>query len=148
MAEHLYAHEFAFWSAHLLLLNLSVDFCHLVHVEFACEHHHVGKLCIELQCLYVADVELCGEVYLYAHLSTIGHHCHVAGYDRRHVGFVCCVDDLAHGVEVFAVDYGVDGEVALHAVVVAGGCYLFQVVDGEVVGRVGAHVELSYAEVH
>ena len=147
MAEHLYAHQLALGAAHLLLLDLAVDLCHLVHVELACQHHDIGKLCIKLQGLYVADVELCGEMHLHAHLSAVGHHRHVAGNDRRHLGLMGGIDDLSHGLKVFAVDYGVDGEIALHAVLVAGGGNLLEVVDGEMVCRVGAHVELPNAEI-
>ena len=147
MTEHLYAHQLALGTAHLLLLDLAVDLCHLVHVELACQHHDIGKLCIKFQGLYVADVELCGEMHLHAYLSAVGHHRHVAGNDRRHLGLMGGVDDLSHGLKVLAVDYGVDGEVALHAVLVAGGGNLLEVIDGEMVCRVGAHVELPNAEI-
>ena len=53
-----------------------------------------------------------------------------------------------HGVDVLTIDYCVDGEVGLYAVLRADGGYLPEVVDGEMVGRMGAHVELPNAEVY
>ena len=69
---------------------------------------------------------------------------HIDGF---RFGLMGGIDDLSHGLKVLAVDYGVDGEVALHAVLVAGGGNLLEVVDGEMVCRVGAHVELPNAEI-
>ena len=64
MTEHLYAYQLAVGSANVLLLNLLEDISHLVHVQLTCQHHHVGKLSIELQSLSVADVELCRQMNL------------------------------------------------------------------------------------
>jgi len=108
----------------------------LVHVEFTGQHAHVGKPGIELQGLYIGDIELGGEVHLHAHLTAIGHYGHVGGNDGRHAGLLGGIYDLPHGVEVLVVDNGVDGEIALDAVLVAGLGNLVQVVDIKVVGTV------------
>ena len=65
----------------MLLLNLTMDFCHLLHLQFASQHHHIGKLGIETQGLDVGDVELRGEVHFETNLSAIGHDRHVGGND-------------------------------------------------------------------
>ena len=148
MAEHLYAHLFAFRSAYVLFLYLAVYLSHLVHVEFACQDNHVGELGVELQRLYIAYVELCGEVHLHAFLVAVGHHGHVAGYHCGDVRLVCGVDYLVHCVDVLAVDYRVHREITLYAVLGTGGGNLVQVVDGEVVCRVRSHVELFHAEIN
>ena len=64
-------------------------------------------------------------------VAAILHDSHVAGNDGGDIGLACGIDDLAHVVEVFLIDNGVDGEVALHAVRLTGLCNLAQVVDGE-----------------
>ena len=55
---------------------------------------------------------------------------------------------VVHGLYVLAINDGVDGEIGLDAVFVARGCYLTQVVNGEVIGRMGTHVKLSYSKIH
>ena len=77
MAEHLYTHQLPARSAYVLLFYLAVYLCHLLHVQLACQHYHIGKLGIELQCLYVRDVQLSRQVYLHAPLTAVGHHGHV-----------------------------------------------------------------------
>ena len=53
MTEHLDTDLLARGAADKLCLNLTVDLSHLVHVQFACQHHDVCKLGIEPQCLDV-----------------------------------------------------------------------------------------------
>ena len=77
VAEHLDAYELALGSADVLLLYLAIDGCHLVHIEFAGKHHDIGKLGIEAQRLNVGDIELGGEMHLYADAVAIGHHRHI-----------------------------------------------------------------------
>ena len=57
------------------------------------------------------------------------------------------VADASHEFQVLVVDDGIDGKVALHAVRVAGGGNLLQVVHGEGVGGVCPHVKVLDAEV-
>ena len=81
VTEHLDAHGLSAGAADMFLLDVAVDVGHLLHAQLACQHHHVGKLCVELQCLDVRYVELCGEVHLHAHLPAVLHHGNVAGDD-------------------------------------------------------------------
>jgi hypothetical protein len=58
MAEHLYAYLIAAWTADVLLFNLTENLGHLIHIKLASQHHNIGKLGVELQGLYIRDVEL------------------------------------------------------------------------------------------
>ena len=65
----------------MLLLHLTVDVGHLVHVQLAGQHDDVGKLGVELQRFDVRDVQLCRQVYLLSHLAAVLHDGHVRGDD-------------------------------------------------------------------
>ena len=66
MAEHFDTDQFAFRTAYVLLLYVTIDAGHLVHIQLACQDDNVGVLGIELQRLGVGYIELGREVYLYA----------------------------------------------------------------------------------
>ena len=136
MAEHLDAHQLTAGTADVLLLYLAVDVGHLFHLQLTCQHHHVGKLRIELQRLDVRDVQLRGEVYLHAHLAAVGHHGNVTGNDGRNLRLYGSIHYLVHRLDVLTIDNGIYREVCLHTCLVTGSGNLAQVVDSEVVGRV------------
>jgi hypothetical protein len=46
-------------------------------------------------------------------------------------GLLGCIDNLVHQGDILAIDDSVDGEVALDAMLIAGGGYLAKVVDSE-----------------
>ena len=46
----------------MLALDGLMDVLHLFQRQLACQHHHVGKLCIEAQRRRVRDVHLGGKV--------------------------------------------------------------------------------------
>ena len=147
VAEHLDAHLLSAGTADVLFHYLAIDVGHLVDIQFAGQYNHVGKLRIEAQRLDIGDVQLCRQVNLLPHSVTIGHHRHVAGDDGRDA---CClggIDNLVHQFDVLTIDDGVHREVRLDAVLVAGGCNLFQVVNGERRGGVGSHVQFLDAEI-
>ena len=133
---------------YLLLDNLPVYLGHLVHVELAGQHHHIGKLGIEPERLDVADVELGGEMHLLPHTAAVGHHGHIGGDDGGDAGLVGGIHDGVHGSDVLTIDDGVHGEVGLDVVATACLSDEPQVVDGEGVGRVGTHIELADTEVY
>ena len=147
MTEHLNAHQLSVGSADVLLLYLLEDISHLVHVQLTCQHHHVGKLGVELQRLGIADVELCRQMNLLSDFTTVRHDSHVRRNDSRNLSLLGSIDYLAHQLYVLVVDDGVDGQIALHAVLGTDGSNVVQVVDGEMIGRVRAHVELLHSEV-
>ena len=119
----------------MLFLNLTVDLFHLLDIQFACQHHHVGKLGIEFQCLDVGDVELGGKVNFNVLLAAIGHDSYVGGNHSSDVRLFSCIDNLSHRFQVFPVDDGIDGEIGLNVFLTTRCGNLFQVVDGEMIGR-------------
>ena len=147
VAEHLDAHQLSAGAADVFVDDVAVDFLHLFQVELACQDDDVGEAGVEAQGLDIGDVELRGEVDFLSDAVAVVHDGDVGGDDGRDARLACGVADVAHEGDVFVVDDGVDGEVALHAVRVAGGGYLAQVVDGERAGRAGTHVEVLDAEV-
>ena len=118
----------------MFFLNGLEDVGYLVEVQFACQYYHVGKLGKEAQRLYIGDVQLCGEVYLYPDAAGIGHGGDVAGDDGRDTGRPSRVDDRPHIGNVVVVDDGVYRQVTFHAVFLADGGNLAQIVEREVVG--------------
>ena len=136
MTEHFNAHQLSVGSADVLLLYLLEDISHLVHVQLACQHHHVGKLSIELQSLSVADVELCRQMNLLSDFTTVRHDSHVRRNDSRNLSLLGSIDYLVHQLHILVVDDGVDGQIALHAVLGTDSSDVVQVVYGEMVGRV------------
>lgn len=86
-------------------------------------------------------------MHLHAFLAAVGHHRHVGGDDGRHTGFDGCIDDGVHRLHILVVDDGVDREIGLDVMRPACGDDVVEVVEIEVVGGVGAHVELSHTEV-
>ena len=148
MAEHLDADALAPRAADILLVDLTVDLGHLLQAQLARQHHHVGKLGVELQRLNVGDVELGRQMHLQPDAVAIGHHRHVAGDDSADVGLLGGIANLAHGSQVLTIDDGIHREIRLDAVLLARQRNDLQVVDGEVIGRVRPHVQLSDAEIH
>ena len=132
----------------MLSLHLTPDLGHLLHVEFTRQDHDIGKLRIEAQGLDVRDVQLCGEVYLLSHPVAIGHHSYVAGNHSRDTSLFGGIDDLAHQWDVLAIDNRVHRQIALDAMLIAGGGDLLQVVDGERGSGMRPHVQFLNTEVN
>ena len=135
MTEHFDADLLTRRTTDVLFLNLPIDVGHLVEVEFASQDHHIGKLGIELKGLDVRDVQLGGEVNLHATLAAIGHDGNVAGNDSRDMCLDGSIDNLVHQCDILAIDNGVDGEVALHPMLLASSSNLAQIVNREMIGR-------------
>ena len=136
MAEHLDAYQFALRSADMLLFYLAIDFCHLFHLQFSSQHHYIGKLSVELQGLYIRDVELCREVYLHAHLATVGHYGYITSDNCRNLCFDSSIYYLVHGLNVLTIDNGIYSEIGFYASLVTGGGNIAQVVNRKVIGGV------------
>ena len=148
VTEHLDAHEFTFRSAYVLLHNLTVYLCHLLHIQLARQDHHIGKLGIELQSLHIADIELRRQMHLHPNAAAIRHHCHIAGYHRAYSRLPCRVYNTVHGLYVTVIYYGVHRQIGLYAMLRAGRGDVAQVIDGEMIGRVRPHIELSDTEIN
>ena len=166
MTEHLNSDQLTRWSADVLLLYLAVDVGHLFHLQLAGQHHHVGKLGVELQGLDVRDVQLCAEVdfdgwgdggtrYEITVCActilvppTILHDGNIAGNDGGDAGLAGGIHYLVHGLDVLAIDDGVHRQVGLYPRLIARSGNVAQVVNGEVVGRVRPHIQLFHTEIH
>ena len=107
VAKHLYLHQIATASAYLLLFDSSVDMIYLVEVQFACKYHHIGKLGIKLQCLYVRNIELCRQMNLHVAFYGIHHSRHIGGNYSRYACLFDCIDDITHQFRIVVVDDGV-----------------------------------------
>src|SRR5690554_2892102 len=148
MTEHLDADEFAGRSFYLLLHDISMDGCHLFQVQFPRQYHHVGILAVKLQRLGVGNIELGGEVHLHPDAPGVHQHRHVGRDDGRQVGLLRGIHHLPHQLHVFVVDDGVHGEVAFYTLVPADLRDGMQVVNREVIGRLGTHVQTLDTEVN
>ena len=84
---------------------------------------------------------------LLSYFLAIHHYSDVAGNDSRDTSFLCRVDNLVHCRNVLTVDDGVDREIGLYAVLIAGLSYLSEVADGECGCRVCTHIQLLNAEI-
>ena len=135
MTEHFYSDLLAHRTADVLAFYLFMDMLHLVHIQFACQYRHICKTGIELQRLGIGDVELGRKVYL-SYLITVGHDSHIAGYNSRDACLLGCINDFFHRSYILIIYHGVYRQICLNAMLIAGGSYFAQVVDGEMVGRV------------
>ena len=84
---------------------------------------------------------------LHTAFHAVLHHRDVAGDDSRDACLAGSIHNLVHSRDIAIIDDGVHGQVGLDARFVARLGNLVQVVDGKMVGRVGAHVQLSDAEI-
>ena len=124
-----------------------MDMLHLLHVQLTGEDADIGKLAVELQGLDIGDIELRRQVHFHALLAAVDHHGDIGGDDGADTGLHGGVDDLVHRRHVLVVDDRVDSEIGLDAMLVAGLRDLTEVLDGEMVGGMGAHVEFTDSEI-
>ena len=148
VAEHFDSHQLAVRAADIFVDYGLMDGRHLVEVEFAGEHHHIGILRIVAECGGVAHTELRGDVHLHIAAAGIEDCGHIRGDDGGDAGGGHGVDDGAHLGHILVVDDGVDGEVGFHTVFVADRGNAAEVVEGEVHAGTGTHIQAFHAEVH
>ena len=96
MTEHFYANRFAARTADFVFFYGLVYFCNLFHVQFACKNNDIGELSIESQCLDVADVQLCAQMYFLPYLPTVEHYSNITRYDSADACFMCGIEDATH----------------------------------------------------
>ena len=96
MTEHFDTNKFAIATNDILFNNATVDFSHLVHIEFARQHYYISKLSIETQRLNIRNVELSAEMHLYALRNSILHHRHVGSNDSTHTSLFGIIHNLTH----------------------------------------------------
>ena len=131
MTEHLDTDLLTAGTTDMFLFNLTIDLSHLIHIQFTCQHHHIGKLGIELQRLDIRDIQLGGEMHLLSHPITIGHHSNIRGNDSRDSSSLRSIDNLMHQRNILAIDNRVHREVALDTMLIAGLGNLTQIINSE-----------------
>ena len=147
VAEHLQAHRSSVGTRNRVVGDMPVDLGHLLHVQLACQHHHVGPLRVEAYGLDIADVCLRGYMHRYAHPAAVTNGGDVGGDDGGDSGRLGVVHDVVHTVDVGIIQDGVDGQVCPHAGLVAPGGDGLHVGDREVGTAAAAHVQSLDAEV-
>ena len=118
----------------MLIFDGLMDGGYLFEIKLTCKHHDIGKLCIELQCFDIGDVQLGTEVHLLSLLVAISHHSNITGYHRTYPGLFSSIDDGVHGFDILTIYNGVDGEITLHTMRLTLLGYLPQIIDGEGIG--------------
>ncbi len=124
-----------------------MDGLRLVEPELACQHHDVGELAVEAQAFDVRHAQLRGDMHLQPEPPCFGNGRHVGGDDGADAGLACGLQGLAHRIQVFVVQRDVERQVAPDAVAAADVADFPQVLRGEIVGRMGTHVEAADAEI-
>ena len=132
MAEHLQAYPVAVRPADIPGLDGAAYLRHLLHVQLACENHHVGELSVEFHGLDVAYIHLCGDVDLLADLPGVEDRRHIGGDYRADAALLSAADNGAHKFHISVVYHGVYGKICLYTTLRAEGGYLSHVVGGEV----------------
>ena len=131
----------------MLLLDIPVYRCHLLHVQFACQDHHVGKLSVEFQRFGVGDIELGGQMYFLPDAVSILHDGYIAGDDGIDAYGMGFIHDLTHQRQVLGIHDRVDRQIGLH-VRLATGCHnSSHVIRGEIHRTAGTHVQVLYSEI-
>ena len=131
----------------MLAHNRFVDFLDLLQPELPREDDDVGELRVEAERLHVGDAELGGDMDLQADLAGIQDAGHVGGDDGVHAGFLRQVQHAAGLVEFLAVQGDIQGEIGFEPIGAADAHHLREVLRLEIVGGVGAHVQVADAEI-
>ena len=147
MTEHLDADRLTRRSADALLHRLTMNLCHLVHIQLTRQYHHIGKLGIETQGLDVGDIQLRTQMHLLSHRSAIGHHRHIRGDDSRDARLLGRIHNLVHQRDILVVDDGIHREVRLDAVLITRFGNLLQIGNSEGAGRMCPHIQLLNTEI-
>ena len=147
VGEHFHPHQVPGRSGDMLPGNSVADVLHLVQVQFARQHNDIRKLGVELEGEDVGDAQLGGDMHFQAYLAAVFYGRHIGRDDRVHTCGLGCVQGLAHSVKVFLVQDNVKGHIALDPCLAADAAHLIKVRRAEIVGGVGAHIELPHAKV-
>ena len=86
-------------------------------------------------------------MHLHALLNAILHDGHITCNDSRYACIACRIDYVMHSRNVAIIDDRVHGQIGLHAHLLARLRNFVQVVDGKMVSRMAAHVQLSDTEI-
>ena len=147
VAEHLDAHQVAVRPANIVAHDSVVNVAHLLQIDLAGKHHHIGKLRIEAHSLAVRHIHLSADVHFHVDRAGIENRSHIGGYDCRHLCLLGGIDNAAHERQVVVEHHSVHCEVAFQPIFVAVSGNAAHVVDSEVVCRLGTHIQALNAEV-
>ena len=134
MAEHLDLYRTARRTAEALTVDGFPDGLHLVQVELAGQHDHVGELAVETQAFQVGDAQLRGDVHFQSAGAGGGDGRHVGADHGADTGFGSGIEHFPHGRQVLVVERDVEGQVAAQAVFPADRADLAKVFQCKVVG--------------
>ena len=148
VGEHFYTDPLPRRAADVFGNDGLVDGLHLLQVQLPGQHHHIGPLRIETQGLYVGNAQLRGDMHLQADFPAVQDAGHVGGDDGIHPGglggvqrFVCCL-------EIFSEKGDIQRHIAADAICATDAHNFREVFPGEIIGRMGPHIQVADAEVH
>ena len=147
MCKHLDTNQFASRTGNLLFNDLLIDFGNLLQVQLTGQHHHIGKLGIELQRLHIRNIQLGRKMYLLSDTVRITHGSHIRRNDGRDFRRLRRIDNLAHQSQVFPVNNRIDRQITFNPVFLTDRNNLAQIVCREIIGRTRTHVQSFNAEV-
>ena len=147
MGKHFYTDQLPGRAADVFGNDGFVNGLHLLQVQLPGQHNHIGPLGIKAQGLYVGNAQLRGDMHLQADFPAVQDAGHVGGDDGVHAGFLRQVQHAAGLVEFLAVQGDVQGEIGLEPIGAADAHHLGEVLRLEIVGGVGAHVQVADAEI-
>ena len=134
MAEHLNTNKAPFRPYNVLFYDLSVYFSHLIHIEFARQHYHIGKTGIEFKRVDIRYIKLSAKVYFNSYAITISHYRHIRSDNRRNFCFFCGLYNTVHRINILAIDHGIHSKICLYAVFSTRKSYFAQVVYRKMIG--------------
>ena len=131
----------------MLLLDVAVDRRHLIHIQFACQHHHIGELRVELERFSIGDIELGGQMHFLSDAVGVLHDRNIGSDNGIDTDGVRRIHYLAHQRQILGVHDRIDRQVGLHARLAAYRHDVRQIGSGEVRRRAGTHIEVLDAEI-
>ena len=148
VAEHLDTYPLTARSADILFTDMTVNFRHLLQIQFARQHHHIGKLGIETQSLHIRNIQLRGQMHLLSYLPGVAHHSHIGCNHRRDTCRFCRIHNGSHQGDIVIVDNGIYRKVTFHTMLITGLGNLPQIVNGKGIGGTGTHIQVFDTEVN
>ena len=108
MAKHLNTNQFSLGTSDILLYNIMINTCYLIHIQFTRQHHHIGILSIELQRLCIGDIELGRKMHFNTRSKSILQCCDIRSDDSRYACCLSMIHDLTHQRQVLWIHHCVE----------------------------------------
>ena len=148
VAKHFDTDQLSARSTDMFFLNLTIDLRYLFQIQFARQHHYIGKLRVKLQGFCIRDIQLRRQMHFLANLVGIAHHRHIGGNHSRNTRFLGRVDNGTHQFNILVIYDGIHRQITLHSMFVTGPGYLAQVLNGECIGRTCTHVQILNTKIN